>query len=148
VAQVVSGLKSVPLLLWLGLTAAAGADMLYRDLNGWGLSVTIAYHTVGIASYPIFYGSVAWLLAVFALMWWHRHDFLRVDGGRIIIGWKAVPFEEVREVVLRTNVLGVSRVAVVRKDGREFAMASYFLSQPTGPTIAKLRELIPQSTNP
>jgi hypothetical protein len=145
VAQVVSGLKSVPLVIWTALTAAAGLDMLYRDLNGDGLAVTTYYRLVGIASYPIFYGSVAWLLTVFTLMWWHRRDFLRVNGGKIIVGWKAVPLDDVLEVVLRRNFLGVSRVAVVRKDGREIAMTSYFLSQPTGPTIAKLRELVPQS---
>ena len=140
--QVISGLKTTPLAVWTALAVGAGAYMLYHDMNGDGLAVTMRYRVLGIASYPIFYGAVAWFLSVLGLMWWHRRDFLRIDDRSIIIGWRAVPFGDVKEVVLRTSPLRASRVAVVRQDGHEITATAYLLSQPSGPTIANLRKLL------
>lgn len=140
--QVVSGLKTWPLLLWTALLACLGAYELFDDVQGHGLNQTIYYRALGPAIYPVFYGALVFLLAKLASMLWHRDDYLRVDGNSLVVGLKVVPLADVREVVLRTNFLGLSRVAVVCNEGKDAEVMGYLLSQPTGPTIARLREAL------
>jgi hypothetical protein len=141
--QVLSGLKSWPLLLWTALFALFGALTLYDDAQGRGLNQTMYYREVGVAIYPIYYGLLALLLTNYVSMLWHRNDYLRVDEHSLAVGRKVIPLTDVKEVVLRTNFLGLSRVAVVREEGKDVEVMGYFLSQPTGPTIARLRAALP-----
>jgi hypothetical protein len=143
--QVLSGLKTWPLLLWTTVFALLGAYMLNEDACGRGLSETMYYRALGVAVYPMFYGSLAFALAKLGSMLWHRHDYLKIDGHSLVVGRKVVPLADVKEVVLRTSFLGLSRVAFVCDEGKDVEVMGYVLSQPTGPTIAKLREALPLS---
>lgn len=145
--QVVSGLKTWPLVVWPALFGFFGAYMLYEDAHGRGLHQTMFYPLLGVAIYPVFYGAVAFLLVKLASMLWHRADYLRVDGHSLAMGGKVMPFTSVRDVVLRTNYLGLTRVAIVCDEGRKAEVMGYMLSQPTGPTIATLREALREGRN-
>ena len=140
--QVVSGLKAWPLIIWTALFGFFGAYMLYEDTQGRGLNQTTYYRVLGLAIYPVFYGAAAFVLIKLASLLWHRNDYLRVDGRSLVMGSKVMPFTDVRDIVLRTNYLGLTRVAIICHEGRDAEVMGYMLSQPTGPTIAALREAL------
>ena len=142
--KIISGLKVVPLLVWTALIVAMGFELLHRQYSSGGYGHTIVGAILGPAAFPLFCFAEIWILTIFALMWWHRRDFIRADDRRIIVGWISIAFADVREVVLRTDMFGINRVAVVRNNGRATSIQGYFLSHPTGPTIAQLRELLHQ----
>ena len=140
--QVVSGLRTWPLVVWPALFGSFGAYMLYEDAQGRGLNQTTFYRLLGAAIYPVFYGALAYVLVKLGSMLRHRNDYLRVDAHSLAVGGKVMPFTDVRDVVLRTNYLGLTRVAIVCDEGRDAEVMGYMLSQPTGPTIATLREAL------
>ena len=140
--QVVSGLKGWPLGIWAALFAGIGAFVLYRDLRGDGLTQAQLYLALGFFIYPLFYGAGIFVIASLTRLYLGRHDYLKLDQDSVSFGKTVVPLIEVRDVVLRRNLLGIRQLVLVRKVGNPIRLTSYAMSRPIAEIAKVLTEAL------
>lgn len=141
--RVVSSLKGGPFILWAAIFACCGAAALYRDLMGQGLKGTQLYLLLGWLIYPVFYGSVIYVILSLTRLFRHRRDYLKLDTSSIIFGEKLVPLTDVRDVMVSRNWLGLKLLVVARNEGKPIRMASYGLTRPATEIARVLKEALP-----
>jgi hypothetical protein len=126
----ISDLRAVPLLVAIALILLLLGAVLSGDLRGEGLSQSMAYHVLGWALYPVFYGSCLVLLVRLCRSLLQRKSFLFFDGRDLRAGsLMRIELSKVR-LEIRTNRLGLREVHFYEGDARRLTMKAYSFAVP------------------
>ena len=139
--RVISGLRTEVLTLWLVGIATAGACTLYSDLTASGLRSTQLFLSIGYGVYPVFYGSIAYLMFWLGRRLLDGAEYITAADDEIRIGPKVVQAEGLH-VEARRNWLGLREIEFLRDGKREMTVKAYFLSRPMAEVIADLNYVI------
>ena len=125
----------------LAFALLIGALALHADLTGEGLRGTQKYLMLGEAIYPIFYGSIAYLVYWPARWLVRSKDYISADALFIKVGGKEFPIDGL-QVEIRRNFLGLRELVFIPNGRRPFGVKSYFLSRPLAEVIAALNSVL------
>jgi hypothetical protein len=137
---VVSRLR--PIWLWAGsaLTIAVAAAVFLRDLRGDGLNTTLIFKLFGVLTYPIFYGCVIALLTMLVRAFPVRNEWLTISGREMMVGRKKFAADEISQIQVRSNWLGLQAIILCDRNGSELAATKAWpLDRPIQEVVPRLR---------
>jgi|KBSMisStandDraft_5_1062788.scaffolds.fasta_scaffold887586_1 uncharacterized membrane protein len=137
--RIVSGYKGSVAIALMALFTLIGGYVLHEDLTNDGLTRAQAYLVLGPLIYPVFYSAVVWTVFRFALLYRRRHEFLTVGDGSIRLNRRVVPLDDVLNVEVKRNWLGLKMLRLHRNEGSDIRLLSYVLTRPVDDVVTELR---------
>ena len=139
---VISRLRTGPVWLGIVIVVVAGGFSIWHDLRGSGGNQTLLFETTGQLAYPIYYGVlIACLIMGFRTLRL-KDEWITASDREITIGGRKMSAEDLRNVEVRQNWIGLNRLVLLSRKGPELATKTFLLESPLSKVVPELRARI------
>jgi hypothetical protein len=112
------------------------------DLRGQGIRETMLFEVIGALAFPVFYGCCVAAVVMQLLMLPLRDRWLTLSNGSLTAGRRQISLNDVRDLQVRRNWIGLRELVFRLADGSEFRTKVYLLERPLRELIPELKSLI------